>query len=67
VPGPLLREKLKSGGASAGGVLTALELTELDVVEDVAVALEDEGALSDVEVLDVAVVLDEEALCAGLG
>jgi len=67
VPGPLLREKLKSGGASAGGVLVVFELTELDVVQDVAVVLEDEGALNDVEVLDVAVVLDEEAFCAALG
>ncbi len=71
VPGPLLRVKLKSGGASVGGLVVVFELTELERVEDVVVALEDVVVLNDVEVLDVdvdvAVVLDDEALCVDLG
>jgi len=72
VPGPLLRVKLKSGADGAGGVLVVFELTELDVIEDVAVALEDVVVLDGevvlaVEVLDIAVVLVDEASCAGFG
>ena len=62
---------MKSGGASVGGLVVVLELTELERVEDVVVALEDVVVLNDVEVLDVdvdvEVVLDDEALCADLG
>ena len=77
--GPLLREKLKSGGANVGGAVVVLELTELDVVEEVdeevAAVLEDvvvlEGvvALDDdaIVLLDVDVVLSEEVFCAPLG
>lgn len=65
--GPLLTVKLKSGCANGGGVLVVFELTELDAVEDVAAALEDAAVLNDVEALDAAVVLDEEALLPDLG
>ena len=59
--------KLKSGGASAGGVVVVLELTELDRVEDVvaledAEVLEDVVALEDMEVLEDVVVLAEDAV-----
>lgn len=72
MPGPLVRVKLKNGAAAAGGVSVALEPTELDVIEDVAVVLEDVVALDGavvlvVEVLDIAVVLVVEAFCAGFG
>lgn len=67
LPGPLLRVKLKSGCASAGGVIVVFELTELDAVEDVAAVLEDAVVLDDVEGLDDVVVLDEEALLPDLG
>jgi hypothetical protein len=75
VLGALLREKLKSGGANVGGVVVVvLELTELDVVEEVAAVLEDavvlEGVVvleEDVVLLDVDVVLTEETFCPGLG
>ena len=65
VLGPLLSVKLKSGGASVGGVLVVLELTEL-AVEEVAAALEDMEVPVDV-VLDEAFVLAEEALCEDRG
>jgi hypothetical protein len=72
--GALLREKLKNGGAAPGGVAVVFELTELDVLEEVAavleevVVLEDGVALEeDVAVLDGEVVLDEEAFCPDLG
>jgi hypothetical protein len=72
VLGPLLRVKLKSGGDGPGGVLVVFELTELDVIEDVAVVLEDVVVLDGevvlaVEVLDIAVVLVVEAFRAGFG
>ena len=74
VPGALLREKLKSGGANVREAEVVLELTELDVVEDVAEVLEDAVALEDVVVLEedvvaleVDVVLVEVAFCAALG
>ena len=54
---------MKSGGDGAGGVLVAVELTELDVVEDVAAVLEE------AEVLDpeVEVVLAAGAFWDALG
>jgi hypothetical protein len=54
--GPTMRLKLKSGGDGAGGVLVAVEVTELDVVEDATAVLED------VDVLDAEV---EVVLAAG--
>jgi hypothetical protein len=65
--GALLREKLKSGGDNVGGVVVVLELTELDVVEEVAAVLEDVVVLEGVVVLEEDVVLTEETFCAGLG
>ena len=70
VPGPTVREKLKSGGDGPGRAAVVLELVELDVAEDVAAALEDldvELLDVDVELLDVEVVLAAGALCEGLG
>jgi hypothetical protein len=68
VPGALLREKLKSGGANVREAVVVLELTELDVVEEVAAVLEDVVALEEgVVALEVDVVLVEEAFCAALG
>jgi len=58
-----MRLKLKSGGDGAGGVLVVVEVTVLDVVEDVAAVLEE------VEVLDpeVEVVLAAGAFWEALG
>ena len=72
VPGPLLSAKLKNGAEGAGGVSVVFELTELDAMEEVAVALEDVVVLDGeivlaVEVPDILVVLVEEAFCASLG
>jgi hypothetical protein len=70
VSGPLVRVKLKSGGAGEGGVEFVFALVELDVVvEDVEAALEDGVVLDKVvdEVLGVVVVLVEEAFCVDLG
>lgn len=61
VAGPLPILKLKSGGDGVGGVLVVFELTELDVVEEVAAVLED------VVLLDGEVVLTAGALFADLG
>jgi hypothetical protein len=78
--GELLIEKLKNGAAAAGEVAVVLELTELDVLEEVAAELEDVVVLEDgvvledvivlegvVMVLDVDVVLVEETFCADFG
>ena len=66
---------MKSGGAAVIGFVV-LELTVLDWVEDVVVALEDvvledvaieDVVLEDVAALEEVVVLTEDVVCADLG